>query len=133
MKTRARILLAAPWALCTAAAIATSGPALYAQSGGATTRWSKAAAAYGRLQQAVDAIGGGKGSIAISSGLHADCAVQTAGDITYLASEPGKAVFDGVTCEGKAALVLRGRSGEHFGAGVPEHAGARFQRRRHPA
>jgi hypothetical protein len=65
---------------------------------------------YGRLQQAVDAIGGGKGTIAIGSGLHADCAVQTAGEITYLSSEPGKAVFDGVTCEGKAALVLRGRS-----------------------
>ena len=109
MKTRTRILLAAPWALCTLAAIATSGPALYAQSGGNYTV-VETGRSYARLQQAVDAIGGGKGSIAVSSGLHPDCAVQTAGDITYLASEPGKAVFDGVTCEGKAALVLRGRA-----------------------
>jgi len=65
---------------------------------------------YGRLQDAVDAIGAGTGTISISSGQHRDCAVQSAGDITYLASEPGKAVFDGRTCEGKAALVLRGRA-----------------------
>ena len=64
---------------------------------------------FGRLQEAVDAIGGGTGTIAISAGRHKDCAVQSAGEITYLASEPGKAVFDGGTCEGKAALVLRGR------------------------
>jgi hypothetical protein len=65
---------------------------------------------FGRLQDAVNAIGGGSGTIAVSSGRHRDCAVQTAGAISYLASEPGKAVFDGGTCEGKAALVLRGRS-----------------------
>lgn len=65
---------------------------------------------FGRLQDAVNAIGGGSGTIAISSGRHTDCAVQTAGEISYLAAEPGKAVFDGGTCEGKAALVLRGRA-----------------------
>src|SRR5690606_17098787 len=65
---------------------------------------------FSRLQDAVDAIGDGTGTIAISSGRHRDCAVQAAGEIAYLASEPGKAVFDGGTCEGKAALVLRGRS-----------------------
>ena len=65
---------------------------------------------YNHLQQAVDAIGDGTGSIEIASGLHPDCAVQSAGTISYLASEPGQAVFDGVTCEGKAALVLRGRA-----------------------
>lgn len=64
---------------------------------------------FGRLQDAVDAIGNGAGTIAISAGRHRDCAVQTGGEIAYLASEPGKAVFDGRTCEGKAALVLRGR------------------------
>lgn len=110
MNTRARILLAAPWLICTAAAIATSSTALNAQSGAAAYTVVETGRSYARLQQAVDAIGGGKGTIAVSPGLHADCAVQTAGEVTYLSSQPGKAVFDGVTCEGKAALVLRGRS-----------------------
>jgi hypothetical protein len=64
---------------------------------------------FGRLQDAVDAIGGGSGTIAISAGRHRDCAVQSGGEITYLASVPGQSIFDGGTCEGKAALVLRGR------------------------
>src|SRR5688500_905192 len=54
---------------------------------------------YGRLQQAVDAIGEGRGTIAISPGSYRECAVQSAGDIAYLASQPGSAVFDGRTCE----------------------------------
>ena len=70
---------------------------------------------YDRLQAAVDAIGGGKGTIAIAPGRYAQCAVQEAGDVSYLATEPGSAVFDGVPCEGKAALVLRGRSAEVSG------------------
>ena len=68
-----------------------------------------------RLQAAVDAIGDGKGTIALAPGRIAQCAVQKGGDISYLAVEPGTAVFDGVTCEGKAALVLRGRSAEVSG------------------
>lgn len=64
---------------------------------------------YERLQDAVDAIGGGAGTIRFASFSFADCAVQTAGDILYTAAVPGQAVLDGVTCEGKAALVLRGR------------------------
>jgi len=70
---------------------------------------------YEKLQAAVDAIGAGKGTIAIASGRYAQCAVQGAGDIAYLATEPGSAVFDGVSCEGKAALVLRGRAAEVSG------------------
>jgi len=83
---------------------------LLAQSAAAPYTVVETGRSYARLQQAVDAIGKGSGSIRIASGLHPDCAVQAAGEISYLASEPGKAVFDGVTCEGKAALVLRGRS-----------------------
>jgi hypothetical protein len=64
---------------------------------------------YARLQDAVDAIGQGSGTIRFASFSFADCAVQTGGDILYQAAQPGQAVFDGVTCEGKAALVLRGR------------------------
>ncbi|WEK45303.1 MAG: right-handed parallel beta-helix repeat-containing protein [Candidatus Andeanibacterium colombiense] len=110
MNTRIRILLAMPWLACTVAAIATSDGPLSAQAGAPPYKIVETGRFYGSLQQAVDAIGSGKGSIAVSPGLHSDCAVQSAGDVTYLAAEPGKAVFDGVTCEGKAALVLRGRS-----------------------
>lgn len=68
-----------------------------------------------RLQDAVNAIGDGEGAIAIAPGRYGQCAVQERGDISYLASEPGSAVFDTVTCEGKAALVLRGRGAEVSG------------------
>jgi len=63
---------------------------------------------FGRLQDAVNAIGDGAGTIRIASGVHRACAVQSAGRIAFVAAEPGQAIFDGVTCEGKAALVLRG-------------------------
>src|SRR5260221_9326795 len=64
---------------------------------------------YDRLQDAINAIGGGTGTIRFASFRFADCAVQERGDILYQAAEPGQAVFDGVACDGKAALVLRGR------------------------
>ena len=63
---------------------------------------------YPTLQAAVDAIGSGEGSIAIAPGTYRQCAVQQAGRIAFLASEPGSAEFTGTACEGKAALVLRG-------------------------
>jgi hypothetical protein len=64
---------------------------------------------FGRLQQAVDAIGDRDGTIRVASGQHRDCAVQSAGRIAFVAAQAGTATFDRVTCEGKAALVLRGR------------------------
>lgn len=63
-----------------------------------------------RLQDAVNAVGGGTATIRFASMRFADCAVQEAGDITYVAETPGRSVLDGVACEGKAALVLRGRA-----------------------
>jgi hypothetical protein len=89
--------------------------AVLAQAGAAPFTVVETGRGYERLQQAVDAIGGGKGTIAIASGRHRQCAVQTAGEVAYLAVEPGSAVFDGATCEGKAALVLRGRAAEVAG------------------
>jgi len=83
---------------------------LLAQGGQAPYRVVESGQGYGRLQQAIDAIGGGAGTIEIAPGLHPDCAVQEAGTISYPSATPGAAVFDGVTCEGKAALVLRGRA-----------------------
>ena len=79
---------------------------LPAQTGGAP--YSIDGRGFSRLQDAVDAIGEGEGTIRIAPGYHRDCAVQTAGRIAFVATEPGRAIFDGVACEGKAALVLRG-------------------------
>ncbi|MGH6649953.1 MAG: right-handed parallel beta-helix repeat-containing protein [Sphingopyxis sp.] len=87
------------------AAVVVAAPAP-AQTGSAP--YSIDGRGYSRLQDAVDAIGDGQGTISIASGYHRDCAVQTAGRIAFVAAEPGRAIFDGVTCEGKAALVLRG-------------------------
>lgn len=65
---------------------------------------------FARLQEAVDSIGAGMGTIRIAPGTWGDCAVQTAGDVLYTAAQPGTATLAGPTCEDKAALVLRGRS-----------------------
>ena len=65
---------------------------------------------YGALQEAVNAIGGGRGTIRIAPGRYGDCAVQEGGRITFAAATPGTAIFDGGICEDKAVLVLRGTS-----------------------
>ena len=94
--------------------------AVFAQGAGAPYTVVESGQGFNRLQDAVDAIGEGEGTIAIAPGRHEQCAVQSAGRIAYLATQPGSAVFDGVTCEGKAALVLRGRGAEVSGL-VFEH------------
>jgi hypothetical protein len=63
---------------------------------------------FARLQDAVTAIGSRDATIRIASGRYRDCAVQSAGRIAYRAAEPGKAIFDGGICQGKATLVLGG-------------------------
>ncbi len=90
-------------------------PALFAKDGPAPFTVVETGKGYDKLQSAIDAIGDGKGTIAIAPGDYRQCAVQDAGDIAYLATEPGSAIFDGVACEGKAALVLRGRAAEVSG------------------
>ncbi|MGQ0661280.1 right-handed parallel beta-helix repeat-containing protein [Sphingosinicella sp.] len=67
-------------------------------------------AGYSSLAEAVAAIGDGQGTIRIAPGRYRQCAVQEAGQITFTAATPGTVTFDGVMCEEKAALVLRGRS-----------------------
>ncbi len=84
---------------------------------------------YGSLQEAVDAIGDASGTIRIASGRWRDCAVQTKGSVAYVAQVAGQAALDGGVCEGKAALVLRGRSARVDGLifanmRVPEYNGA---------
>jgi hypothetical protein len=65
--------------------------------------------AFFRLQDAVNAIGGGDGTIRIAAGTYRDCAIVTGGRVAFAAATAGSAIFDGGTCEGKATLVLRGR------------------------
>jgi hypothetical protein len=95
----------APFALLLAA-----GPAMSAQQADAPYTVVETGRVYQRLQDAVNAIGNGSGTIRFGSYHFADCAVQSGGDITYTAAVPGQAVLDGVACQGKAALVLGGRS-----------------------
>ncbi len=103
-------------ALLTAAAVAVVPlTALLAQGNSAPFTVTETGRGYTSLQAAVDAIGDGQGTIAIAPGTHRQCAVQSAGEIAYLAEVPGEAVFDTVTCEGKAALVLRGRGAQVSG------------------
>jgi hypothetical protein len=90
---------------------------------------------YVRLQDAVNAIGNGKGTIRFASMRFADCAVQKGGEITYQAEVPGEAVLEGVTCDDKAALVLGGRSARIEGMVFAKHnvsdmngAGIRLER-----
>lgn len=63
---------------------------------------------FSSLQDAVDLIGGGRGTIRIAPGTYDQCAVQTSGRVDYRAETPGTVIFDGGACEGKATLVLRG-------------------------
>lgn len=81
---------------------------VFAQDGGAFTV-VESGRSYSKLQEAVNAIGNGTGTISIAEGTHRQCAVQTGGSVSFMAAKPGTAIFDSVTCEGKAALVLRGR------------------------
>src|SRR6478735_10157306 len=95
-------------ALAALAVLAIPMGALLAQSPAAPFTVVETGQTFNRLQQAVDAIGDSRGTIAIAAGRYADCAVQAAGVVSFLAASPGTAIFDGKTCEGKAALVLRG-------------------------
>ena len=98
------------WLIAAAAIAAIPAGALLAQGSQGPFTVVESGRSFARLQDAVNAVGNGSASIAIAPGTYRQCAVQQGGEISYLASEPGKVIFDGVTCEGKAALVLRGRS-----------------------
>lgn len=115
MDPNARPLLVFPVALGLLAAVAAPTAAVLAQQPAPAYTVVETGQGFERLQQAVDAIGDSRGTIAIAPGRHSDCAVQTAGFVSYLSADAGAAVFDGRTCEGKAALVLRGRGAEVSG------------------
>ena len=88
-------------------ALAAAAP-LLAQSERAPFFVEESGKSFWRLDEAVKSIGGGEGTITISPATVQQCAVQTEGMITYRAAQPGTVIFDTATCEGKAALVLRG-------------------------
>jgi hypothetical protein len=94
----------------TAAIAVVPATTLFAQGRNSPYTVVETGRSYDRLQHAIDAIGDGAGTIAIAPGLHNECAVQQAGEVSFMAEVPGESVFDGVACEGKAAFVLRGRS-----------------------
>lgn len=127
--TPARLSLKLTVTLGVLAVAAIPAAILLAQPGGSPFTVVETGKGYASLQQAVDAIGAGEGTIAIASGTYRQCAVQEGGSVSYFAAEPGKAVFEGETCEGKAALVLRGRSAQvsglvFRGMAVPDYNGA---------
>ncbi|KLE34199.1 hypothetical protein [Aurantiacibacter luteus] len=111
----AALRMKATLALAVLAVAAIPAAALFAQGAASPYTVVETGRGYDRLQDAVDAIGDNRGTVAIAPGRHQQCAVQERGIVSYLATEPGSAVFDGVTCEGKAALVLRGRGAEVAG------------------
>jgi hypothetical protein len=88
------LLLASP------ASAETWGPFTVAESG----------KSFATLQDAVDSLEGGDGTIRIAPGTYKDCAVAKYGRIAFVASRPGTAIFDGGICERKATLVLSGRT-----------------------
>lgn len=84
--------------------------ALWAQGARAPYTVIETGRSFAALQEAVNAIGEGTGTIRIESGTYRDCAVQVAGDVGFVAQVAGQTVFDGAACEGKATIVARGRS-----------------------
>lgn len=64
---------------------------------------------YATIDEAVSAVRDGDATILIAPGTYRQCTVQSGGRITYKAVTPGTVIFEGVTCEDKAAFVLRGR------------------------
>lgn len=125
--TRPSLVLAGVLGALAIAAIPVA--ALLAQTAPASFTVIETGRGFPTLQQAVDAIGDGAGTVAIAPGTYRQCAVQRGGSVSYFASEPGRAVFDGRACEDKAALVLRGRDARVAGLvfrniAVPDANGA---------
>lgn len=86
-----------------------AGPSL-AQQARAPFTVMETGQGFATLDAAVEAIRNDTATILIAPGTYRDCTVQIAGNVTYKAAEAGKVIFDGGTCEGKAAFVLRGTS-----------------------
>ena len=88
--------------------LAAAAPGASLAQGGGPFTVAETGRSFHRLQDAVNAIGGGDGTIRIAPGRYSDCAVQEGGRVAFMAETPGTAIFSGTMCEEKAALVLRG-------------------------
>jgi hypothetical protein len=91
-------------------AVALLGGPGQAQSSDGPFTVTETGQSFSSLQDAVNAISEGQGTIRIASGRYNQCAVQEAGTVTFAAAVPGEAIFDGGMCEEKATLVLRGHA-----------------------
>jgi hypothetical protein len=110
-----KILLSTGAALVFGLVLGTAiAPAAHAQAASAGFTVVETGQRFASLQDAVSAIGDATGTIRVGPGRYRQCAVQEAGQITFEAV-PGTVIFDGRTCEGKAALVLRGRGARVVG------------------
>lgn len=92
--------------------IAVSATAIHAQGAGGNFTVVETGQSYPNLQAAIKAVGNSRATIRIAPGVYPECAVQEAGVITYLSEQPGAAIFERRSCEGKASLVLRGTGAE---------------------
>lgn len=87
-------------------ALLLAGPAL--AQGGAPFTIAETGQGFAHLEDALMAVRGQDATVVIAPGTYRECGVQQAGRITFKAATPGSVIFDGATCEDKAALVLRG-------------------------
>ena len=90
---------------------------------------------YWTIQEAVNGVGSGIGTIAIAPGTYRQCAVQEAGRITYRATVPGQVIFEKETCEEKGGFVTRGQFARFEGIifqdyKVPDFNGAGIRQER---
>ena len=88
-------------------AVALTAP-VAAQNGRAPFTIAESGQGFAHLEDALMAVRGQDATVLIAPGTYSECAIQQAGHITFKAATPGSVIFDGGTCEGKAALVLRG-------------------------
>jgi hypothetical protein len=80
-----------------------------AQQGRAPFTIAETGQGFATIDEAVSAVRDGTATILIAPGTYRQCTVQAGGKITFKAVQPGTAIFEGETCEDKAAFVLRGR------------------------
>ncbi len=110
------------------AALLSATPAI-AQEGAQPFTIEGSGRAFGRIDDAVRALGPDGGTITVAPGLYRDCISFEGGPIAIRATVPGAAIFDGGVCEGKATFVLRGTSADIDGlvfqnVRVPDRNGA---------
>ncbi len=89
-------------------ALALAVPAA-AQQGRAPFMIAETGQGFQTIDDAVQSVRMGTATILIAPGVYHQCTVQAGGVITFKAVQPGTAIFEGTTCEGKAAFVLRGQ------------------------